>query len=150
LNNLIAESAGGACVHYHMNSPLSRGLFHRAISHSGTISNGWSDVARSGVALNNTINIAKRVNCTSIASSEIVACLRNVEGVKLAKALANMYEEFIDPAVLLQPVIESFNLNNDDDKPFISERDFVNNSISIPWLVGMNSEEGLLRVGGKL
>lgn len=36
------NSAGGSCVHYHMTSPLSRGLFHKAIAQSGTIPSEWA------------------------------------------------------------------------------------------------------------
>lgn len=32
---IFGESAGGISVHFHLLSPLSRGLFHKAISHSG-------------------------------------------------------------------------------------------------------------------
>lgn len=39
---LIGESAGGCSVHYHMLSPLSKGLFHKAIMMSGTALNSWS------------------------------------------------------------------------------------------------------------
>jgi carboxylesterase type B len=33
---ISGESAGAACVQYHMLSPKSQGLFHRAISQSGS------------------------------------------------------------------------------------------------------------------
>ena len=33
---IFGESAGGMSVGMHVLSPMSRGLFHRAISHSGT------------------------------------------------------------------------------------------------------------------
>lgn len=39
---LFGESAGGCSVHYHMLSPLSQGLFHKAIMMSGTALNSWS------------------------------------------------------------------------------------------------------------
>uniref|UniRef100_A0A1B0GND0 Carboxylic ester hydrolase n=1 Tax=Phlebotomus papatasi TaxID=29031 RepID=A0A1B0GND0_PHLPP len=39
---LFGESAGGASVHYHLISNLSRGLFHRAIIQSGSAFNHWA------------------------------------------------------------------------------------------------------------
>lgn len=36
---LFGESAGSVSVHYHLLSKLSRGLFHRAITQSGTATN---------------------------------------------------------------------------------------------------------------
>ena len=34
---IFGESAGAMSVNYHVVSPMSKGLFHRAISHSGSI-----------------------------------------------------------------------------------------------------------------
>ena len=34
---IFGESAGAISVNYHVVSPMSKGLFHRAISHSGSI-----------------------------------------------------------------------------------------------------------------
>lgn len=39
---IFGESAGGCSVHYHMVSEMSKGLFHKAISMSGTTLNSWS------------------------------------------------------------------------------------------------------------
>lgn len=43
---LAGESAGGASVHYHLISPLSKGLFQRAIIMSGSAFNPWAVVLR--------------------------------------------------------------------------------------------------------
>lgn len=45
---IFGESAGSASVHYHVVSPSSKGLFHKAIMQSGTLHNPWpysNDVA---------------------------------------------------------------------------------------------------------
>ncbi|KAJ9598083.1 hypothetical protein L9F63_026814 [Diploptera punctata] len=39
---IVGESAGGASVHLHILSPMSTGLFHHAISESGTGLNPWA------------------------------------------------------------------------------------------------------------
>ncbi|XP_059610770.1 esterase B1-like [Phlebotomus argentipes] len=39
---IFGESAGGASVHYHLISELSRGLFHRAIVQSGSAFSNWA------------------------------------------------------------------------------------------------------------
>lgn len=39
---IFGESAGGCSVHYHLVSPMSRGLFHRAIAMSGAALTSWS------------------------------------------------------------------------------------------------------------
>ena len=43
---IMGQQAGGASVHYHMLSPLSRGLFTRAISMSGTALCWWASLKR--------------------------------------------------------------------------------------------------------
>lgn len=39
---IFGQSAGGASVHYHMLSPMSEGLFHKAISQSGSVLCPWA------------------------------------------------------------------------------------------------------------
>ncbi|XP_064096518.1 acetylcholinesterase-like [Macrobrachium nipponense] len=39
---IFGESAGSASVHYHILTPHSKGLFHRAIMQSGTALNSWA------------------------------------------------------------------------------------------------------------
>lgn len=39
---IFGESAGGCSVHYHLVSPMSRGLFSRAIAMSGAVLTSWS------------------------------------------------------------------------------------------------------------
>ena len=43
---VMGQQAGGASVHYHMLSPLSRGLFARAISMSGSALCWWASLKR--------------------------------------------------------------------------------------------------------
>lgn len=147
--NLNTESAGGASVNYHMFSPMSKNLFHRAISHSGTLNTCWSDPARKGDERKKAFFIAEKVNCTpSIEedTKELIECLRKVDAKKLIEASTEMYTWDNDPVVLFHPVIEDFSSN---EEPFISERSFATHSVNIPWLVGMASEEGLLKTAGK-
>lgn len=40
--SIFGESAGGAAVHYLMLSPSAKGLFHKAISQSGSSLNPWA------------------------------------------------------------------------------------------------------------
>ncbi|KAG5668734.1 hypothetical protein PVAND_016661 [Polypedilum vanderplanki] len=141
------ESAGGASIHYHMYSPMSRGLFHRAISHSGSLYNCWSDPTRPGVARKNFYRFAIEADCAKSENDnteEVADCMRKIEAEKLTEISTRSYFWDNDPVVPLQPVIESFDM---EEEPFIKERTFANHSVHIPWLIGMNSEEGLLKVG---
>lgn len=42
---IVGESAGGASVHYHLISPLSKGLFNRAIVMSGSALTPWANTS---------------------------------------------------------------------------------------------------------
>lgn len=130
-----SESAGAASVAYQMISPMSDGLFHRAISNSG----GLSGPARDGVARQQAIRLAEQMNCPTDDSGAIIECLRQLSP-----------EDIIYAGVGSFPiVVESFET---DEPTFIEERNY-NNRFShfseIPWLVGMNSEESLLSLGCK-
>merc|ERR1711983_112059 len=43
---IMGQQAGGASVHYHMLSPMSRGLFNKAVSMSGTALCWWASLKR--------------------------------------------------------------------------------------------------------
>ncbi|KAL8589373.1 hypothetical protein ACOMHN_021525 [Nucella lapillus] len=71
---IFGESAGAASVSYHMTSPYSKGLFHRAILQSGSRSCPWA-------MIHNAPAIAKLVgralSCSDVDSTEsLITCLR--------------------------------------------------------------------------
>ncbi|XP_055906845.1 juvenile hormone esterase-like [Eupeodes corollae] len=85
---IFGMSAGGMAVTLHMASPLSKGLFHRAIAMSGsatshfTVDNvGW------------TRKLAYLVGCPMYNSKDIVDCLRNVSWEKVIEA-CKTYEPY--------------------------------------------------------
>lgn len=129
------QSSGGTSVAYQMISPLSQGRFHRAISNSG----GLLGPARSGVARQQAVTLAELMNCPADDTNEMIECLRRVSP-----------ENLIFSGLMSFPiVVESF---ESDEPAFIDQRNYNNrfsNFARIPWLVGMNSEEGLLNLGGK-
>lgn len=136
------ESAGATSVHYQMISPMSRGLFHKAILNSGTLNNAWADPARPGVARQQAMNLAEHVNCSTQdrTNEEIVECLRGISQQDIVG--------FISAAPY--PVVESFSA---DEDAFIGERNYdelLANSLEIPIMLGMNTEEGLLSMACKV
>ena len=72
---LFGESAGGSSVHFHMLSPLSRGLFHRGISQSGTALCSWA-LAPNGTSTHQAKKLARLLDCPQHPSAALVACLR--------------------------------------------------------------------------
>lgn len=65
---IFGESAGGASVSFHLVSPMSKGLFKRAISQSGTITSWWPNTFR---ARDRALLLAKQLGCNSTDDKEI-------------------------------------------------------------------------------
>ena len=74
---IMGISAGGASVHYHILSPKSIGLFHRALKSSGTAINPWS------LGYNHRSmaeEFAKSVNCPlNQDSKEFLNCIQDLK-----------------------------------------------------------------------
>lgn len=160
-----------------MISPMSKGLFDRAISQSGTLMNIWwvlsklimitsisrleslndehhrfssrTDVPRPGLAKMRAIRLTDKMKCPIINTNfkAMVECLRKVDAKRITQAVWEFYEWDIDPVVVFPPVVE--NAFQQEEEAFISSYTFSKHSLDIPWLVGLQSEEGLLKTSGE-
>jgi len=74
LVTLFGESAGAAAVSLHVISPLSRGLFQKAIMISGSCFDEWVTQQH---PKQTTINIVKKLGCNSESSVEIKKFLKS-------------------------------------------------------------------------
>ncbi|KAK9508185.1 hypothetical protein O3M35_007905 [Rhynocoris fuscipes] len=136
---IAGTSAGSSSVHYHMISPLSKGLFHRSFSMSGTVLIPWAQAENS---LEKAKKLAEIFNCSAGNSLEIKQCLKQVDGEKLVKASTEFMPWLYLPLAPFGPVVEARH-----DGAFISRPpvDIIKSgSINeVPWLVTMTSSEGL-------
>lgn len=80
---LVGLSAGGASVHYHYLSPMSRGLFHAGISMSGTALMPWTQAENSRVK---AFKLGEIFGCPTNASSELVQCLKTKPAHSIVQA----------------------------------------------------------------
>lgn len=74
---IFGVSAGGASVHYHVLSPLSQGLFHRAIIQSGTALNHWALNIRDN-AIDRAFRLGKALGCDTKDINKLLQFLREV------------------------------------------------------------------------
>lgn len=74
---IFGESAGGMSVHFHVLSPLSKGLFHGAISESGSAL--MPLFFRTDDIVSQAQRLAQAVGCPTKNSEELVSCLRTVD-----------------------------------------------------------------------
>ncbi|KAG7212180.1 hypothetical protein KM043_012520 [Ampulex compressa] len=143
---IFGDSAGGASVHQHMISPLSQGLFHRAISESGTVHCPWT-LARPGQAKDRAKIVAEHLDCPSSGSEEILNCLRKKDAADIV-ATDRLFQVFdYDPMIPFRPVIEP-----DHPGAFLKEDPMISSKhgrlADVPWLTGYTSHEGALRAPG--
>ncbi|XP_073975346.1 venom carboxylesterase-6-like isoform X1 [Rhodnius prolixus] len=132
---LIGESAGGASAHYHMYSPMSRGLFHKAVSQSGTAVSCWVTVPP-GVARSQAIHLAKQLNCSVNSSQMILDCLKT----KNAYEMVELYTEYVtgdETDYNMLPIIDTNSSN-----PFIPFDPQTSEPAPLPWIIGTVSIEG--------
>lgn len=80
---LFGQSAGGASVMYHVQSPLSRGLFHRAIAESGS---SLCTFALQIDPLDKVYQMAEALQINSKNPKEIVEQMRKMDVEKLQNA----------------------------------------------------------------
>ncbi|CAH1394634.1 unnamed protein product [Nezara viridula] len=137
---LSGVSAGGASCHYHLLSPLSKGLFHKALCISGVALNPWT------VAENlkeRTMVIATDLGCPTNDSRVMVKCLRNRPAehiIALTKKF--LYWGRMFPLAVFAPVIELPSAT-----AFISDTpaNIIKNKLGsdVPTLLSFALDEGL-------
>lgn len=145
LVTIFGESAGGASVAYHMQSELSKGLFHRGISQSGTNLAPWGAVAHKNVAQERAVKLGEMMGCELESSnfSAMIECLRKVPAKNITEAFYDFFDWDTDPMVPFPPVVEPEHAG-----AFITENPRFKTDMhgnAIPWLTGVTSEEGAMK-----
>ncbi|XP_075211793.1 carboxylic ester hydrolase-like [Lycorma delicatula] len=137
---IFGQSAGGASVHYHMISPLSKGLFHRGILMSGSSHCPWA-LAPPGTNKKRTQELAAFLGCPTEQSNLLVDCLRTASAYLMADLLTEYRRWGIDPPIPFAPVIEPVGVKN----AFLTSEPH-NEKTTIPVMTGFTSEDGAFRV----
>uniref|UniRef100_T1IP85 Carboxylic ester hydrolase n=1 Tax=Strigamia maritima TaxID=126957 RepID=T1IP85_STRMM len=136
---LFGQSAGSASVIYHLISPLSKGLFHRAIAQSGSPLCKW---AHQENPLYWATRLAADMKCPVVPSNEMIECLRR----KPAKTLilnTVKYQEFSAwpmPFVPSNQHVESENNFLSHNPTYILLNGEINN---VSVITGVTKDEGV-------
>jgi len=88
LVTISGMSAGGASVNYLLLSPQTDGLFHRAVSMSGSALCWWANIPHQE---RTAVSLASSLNCPTSSSAEMVDCLRKVPAREMMVAQASLY-----------------------------------------------------------
>ncbi|KAH1014979.1 hypothetical protein HUJ05_012772 [Dendroctonus ponderosae] len=141
---LTGLSAGAASVHFHYFSPLSKGLFHRGFSQSGTALLCW---ALAENPLEKARAVAKNISCPTLSTEKMVECLRSSDARKLINGIRTLfvYQDIV-PIAPFGPVIENISTN-----AFLSQHPYKllqeGNVYDVPWISSNTKDEGLFPVG---
>lgn len=100
---LMGWSAGAMSAMLHLVSPMSEGLFHRAIIMSGSIP---PQIKLPTNQLDVTQKQAELVNCTRNKIKNMMHCLRRRSAQEIVTTTENFYEYFTNPWYIWYPVIE--------------------------------------------
>ena len=128
---IFGQSAGSVGVSLLVLSPLTKGLFHHAISQSGA---ALANFGASGRRQGFTEDLAEKVDCPTENTEALVACLKQVPARTLLAAAdpnVHMYQPRVDPEAD-RPLLP-------EDPQLILERGDFN---LVPWMQGVTKEEG--------
>ncbi|XP_046451732.1 venom carboxylesterase-6-like isoform X1 [Daphnia pulex] len=132
-------SAGAASVHYHILSPHSKGLFHRAILQSGSSLNSWAIGKSVG---SYTQQLGQYFNCPQSNSSALLTCLRKAPARKMA-GFRRQIQIMLEYPIAFGPRIDI-----ERKSPFLPghPRELMESKQfnSVPVISGLNKNEGAL------
>lgn len=144
---LFGESAGGASVQLHMISPLSRGLFQRAIIMSGSALAVWSLPIEDPLAL--TRRQAKLIGVSEadeLTTAELVDVLQYLDAKVLTASMPQLRSWFEHPIIMYRPTIQGPSVPQeerflpDDPRKLWSEGQYQD----VPIMIGTVPNEGAI------
>ncbi|KAG4073456.1 hypothetical protein HA402_000680 [Bradysia odoriphaga] len=139
---LFGVSAGGAAVQLHMMSPLSQGLFHKAIVMSGSATAPYTEPLKNPYS--QAMKQAKVLGIQGINSKDLVAKLRKVDAQKLVDSIDELKYWSVDPLTFYRLVVEHNRTGaflTQDPKVVWESGQFHH----IPWMTGIVQHEGAVR-----
>ncbi|KAF7989104.1 hypothetical protein HCN44_007414 [Aphidius gifuensis] len=136
---LAGLSAGGASVHYHYLSPMSRGLFQGGMSFSGTALDCWTQTEDS---IEKGKKLGDKLGCPTDNSKIMIECLMTRPAKSIVQLVGDFMPWLYNPYTPFGPVVEKYT-----SKSFINRSpvDIIESgdAADVPWLTSVTSEEGL-------
>ncbi|XP_038220747.1 venom carboxylesterase-6-like [Zerene cesonia] len=136
---LTGCSAGGASVHYHYLSPMSRDRFHRGIAFSGSSFASWTHSVKPAEKAK---SLAAIVGCPTSSNKEMVDCMKYRPAEVIVRGQIEMYDWKVHMFTPFTPTAEV-----GSKSPFLTEYPYhaaKSGSInSVPLIGSVTSEEGL-------
>ncbi|EDW33334.1 GL20599 [Drosophila persimilis] len=143
---IFGQSAGGVATHLHLLSPRSKGLFHGAISMSGTANVPFAITEQPLEQARLVAELCGIKQAQNLSTAKLARSLRHVEATRLLDAGDGLKFWDVDHMTNFRPVVEQ----GVGAKAFLSEHPSrlvaQGSRMPIPWLVGTVPDEGAVRV----
>ncbi|KAJ0176437.1 hypothetical protein K1T71_007616 [Dendrolimus kikuchii] len=137
---LTGCSAGGASVHHHYLSPLSRGTFNRGIAFSGSAFASWTHATKPAQKAKSLAGI---VGCPTTTSREMVDCLKYRPAEVIVNAQIEMFDWRVHMFTPFVPTVEALNVK----QPFLNQYPYhaarAGAMQNLPLITSVTTEEGL-------
>ncbi|XP_077284976.1 juvenile hormone esterase-like [Arctopsyche grandis] len=135
----------GESAHHHTVSPMSQGLFHRAILQSGNALSFWG-ISEPGRAERQAKKLGKIMNCPTDDNVKMIECLRTKDVKDIVATDKLFYDWDVDPMIPFRPVVEPPNEDSflsEDPRVLFKEGRFA----QVPTMHGLSENDGCLRSG---
>ncbi|XP_014255965.1 cholinesterase 1-like isoform X2 [Cimex lectularius] len=140
---LMGHSAGATSIAYHLISPRTQGLFHKAILMSGNVFSPWS---KSNNPSNASKEIAKSLGCFSKKVHSMLNCLQSKSAEEILKAYEMLYMGG-NWTELPLPVIDSFLPETEQYLPMAPDEAYAKgNFLKIPVMSGITMNDGIVAI----
>nr|AII21984.1 odorant degrading enzyme CXE10 [Sesamia inferens] len=142
---IFGESAGGASISYQLISPMSKGLFKRAIAQSGSSLCDW---AISVKPRERALALARQLGCYSEDDKELYEFFKNqpIESLVATSAPITLAEKQKGGAEIFFTICDEKKFG-DNERFFYGDMvDVVSNGVheGVDIMTGFNSDEGLI------
>ncbi|XP_026479341.1 venom carboxylesterase-6-like [Ctenocephalides felis] len=146
---VFGQSAGGASVNYLLLSKLSKNLFHKGISMSGSALNPWAHILNGE---ENAIKLSKSFGFSETDKVKILKFLQTIPPRKLYEVIGQTpgttvmadYNKFFRDLVFLPTIEKRF---HNSDEPFLDESPMTSlkkgQFHNIPYMAGYTNKEGI-------
>lgn len=138
---IMGVSAGGAMVHAMVLSEQARGLFHKALAHSGSLFNSW---AMNYNPQNSVNQLIRNLQLDPVSNNHLLIQLRQVSVERLLQAASNEDVNVVTGALPFGPTIEAIG----SLEPRVltgTPLQMINagNTNRVPLIIGFNGAESI-------
>lgn len=146
---IFGESAGATIVHYLTLSPLSEGLFHKAISQSGNVMCPWAFTDPGPASMNKGFLLAEKLGKATEDPKVAYEFLKTID----AKKLIEFGQKFLLTETERRQFVLTWSPTLDHESPnpaFPGDlKTLIHHGVKMPYLLGFNSNEGIFIINSK-